>query len=201
MSFRVTLAGESLVEQKIRSFGSLPVGWRYGEGGPLQRSSIEQAIGICRLLYQHGLTHLDAFAGADGELMVAAYQDPHYIEMLIEGDGTITVIQEDDRRILAQHERLPKDMALRSIRDIAKAICSTSDLSTPVNMIELKSASLAWLSSLQPMGESLSFKAIALPGQEAKSAPTPTGTIAPEYIRSLSSSGNWMTQIYPPRAA
>jgi hypothetical protein len=188
---------QSVTERKISSFRNLPVGWRYGRGGPLTMETVDLGLRLLGTFYQDGLTHTDAFAGESGELMITAYhEDSHYVELMIEADKTIEIIHEGRGRMLLTHrERLGEAEALSTIRNIAKAIWNTSDLFTRVNTIGITNVSPAWLSRSPVTEASLLFNATASPGLEAKFVPMSDGTTSPEFIQNLSSSGDLTTPL------
>jgi hypothetical protein len=76
--------------EKIKSFSSLPTGWNYGEGGPIQISVIQRAIDLYWTIVLNGVVRTDAFAGADGEILLTAYNGEHYLGIVIEQDGEMT---------------------------------------------------------------------------------------------------------------
>jgi hypothetical protein len=76
--------------EKIKSFSSLPVGWNYGDGGPIKISVIQRAIDLYWTIILQGVVRTDAFAGADGEILLTAYNGEHYLGIVIEQDGKMT---------------------------------------------------------------------------------------------------------------
>ena len=86
----------SATARKIESFRSLPAGWHYGQGGPLNMVVIEKALEMDGYYRKLGFTSTDAFPGADGELMITAYRGPHCIETTISTDLRYSVTYECD---------------------------------------------------------------------------------------------------------
>ena len=101
--------------EKIKSFSSLPVGWNYGEGGPIQVSVIQRAIDLYWTIVLQGVVSTDACAGDDGEILLTAYNGEHYLGIVIEQDGKMTF----------RHEFNDEDMKYieaDNISEIKKAI-------------------------------------------------------------------------------
>lgn len=80
----------SQTPEKIRSFRKLPVGWHYGDGGPIENSVIQRSIYLYWSMIWRGVVRTDAFAGADGEILLTAYHGEHYLGIVIEQDGKMT---------------------------------------------------------------------------------------------------------------
>jgi|SRR5208282_5323770 len=76
--------------EKIISFQNLPTGWHFGEGGPVQLPVIQRAIKLYWSIVLQGIVRTDAFAGADGEILLTAYHGDHYFGVVIEQDGKMT---------------------------------------------------------------------------------------------------------------
>jgi len=81
-------------DTKIRSFANLREGWRYGEGGPVPNGTIALALEWRRFLMLHNINDIDAAPGAGGEIALAATFKGAYTEIIIESDGTFTIIQD-----------------------------------------------------------------------------------------------------------
>lgn len=60
---------------KIRNFAKLPIGWHYGEGGPIHGSVLDLGLAVEALLHLHGYPKTGAFPGIDGEIQVTGYRD------------------------------------------------------------------------------------------------------------------------------
>ena len=69
---------------KIRTFQNLAIGWHFGSGGPIEAEVISRAIEIHCLFLLLGMTHTNAFAGENGEVLVTAYKIHDYIGVTIE---------------------------------------------------------------------------------------------------------------------
>jgi hypothetical protein len=86
----------SATARKLESFRSLPVGWHYGHGDPLNVDVIEKALEMDGYYRNLGFTSTDAFPAADGEVMITAYRGSHCIETTISTDLLYSVTYEDD---------------------------------------------------------------------------------------------------------
>jgi hypothetical protein len=109
---------------KISSFAQLPIGWHYGEGGPLSTNTIEAAKKVhCEFLLL-GLTKTDAFAGESMEVLVTAYKDNHYVGVIVEADGTFVLRYEESAQEKRYCEFNNLDAVRHEIRNIAGSIWS-----------------------------------------------------------------------------
>jgi hypothetical protein len=79
------------VDDKINSFAKLPVGWDYGGGGPISDQIVQTALAWKSLLATQFVWDIDAFAGGDGEILIAASCGDHYVEVIIEPDSSISM--------------------------------------------------------------------------------------------------------------
>lgn len=112
----------STTAKKIRSFGSLPIGWHYGQGGPLSVDVINKALAIDGYYRQLGFTTTDAFPGADGELMITAYRGPNCIETIISFDLHYSVTHERDDEEISATQGVSEIIAERVIKKIGAKI-------------------------------------------------------------------------------
>lgn len=112
----------SATAKKIRSFGSLPIGWHYGQGGPLSADVINKALAIYDYYRQLGITTTDAFPGADGELMITAYRGSNCIETTISTDLRYSVAHERDNAEISATQGVSEIIAKRTIKQIGAEI-------------------------------------------------------------------------------
>jgi len=124
MKFRFTSASDfvSATAVKIESFRSLPVGWHYGEGGPLSVDVVKKALRIDGFYRQLGFTTTDAFPGANGELMITAYRGPHCIETIVSTDLRYSVTHECDGTEIYATPDVDEIVARRKIKEIGAEI-------------------------------------------------------------------------------
>jgi hypothetical protein len=80
---------------KIVSFSKLPIGWRYGNGGPIGQSVINSALGWVGFLRSAGISTIDVAPGESGEITVAA-NIGRYTEIINEPDGAYTIVHEEE---------------------------------------------------------------------------------------------------------
>jgi hypothetical protein len=134
--------------EKVLSFGSLRPGWHYGEGVAPKQKAIEAALTIFWQFYFAGFEDTDAFPGIDGEIMVTAYHGDHYLEVLVETDGTMNFSYEfaGEDALLPASERRPAAAIKEKIEEIAREIWSTSGsyIATTLTPDPHKTASRVW---------------------------------------------------------
>jgi hypothetical protein len=94
------------VLDEIRSFASLPVGWDYGNGGPIPEYAINKALYWAELFSLKGLD-INAGPGTDGEVAVSGKLGDSRIEIVIEPDDTITVIFDFKGTRVSYEPRVP----------------------------------------------------------------------------------------------
>jgi hypothetical protein len=126
--------------EKIISFGELPAGWHYGNGGPIDDAVIDIALDLYWHLALNHFTHTDAFPGADGEIQLTAYHTAsdgtrYYIGIIIEPTGQLSLVYEingrDGREPIDAADIDAIKTAVREIAgDIAGRRWSTSDIFT-----------------------------------------------------------------------
>lgn len=99
-------------EKKIRNFMSYRKGWSYGEGIPFDEETIKNALLFNSILLDGGMPKTNAFPGADGSIMVAAYYSPWRWEFIVEHDKTITIVTEKYGDVVKEQEYLSFNEAL-----------------------------------------------------------------------------------------
>jgi hypothetical protein len=107
---------------KVEAFRQLPVGWHYGEGGPVDDAVIVRARDALSFLVLIGLTHTDAFAGAGGEILLTAYHRDHYVGVILEPDGSFALSHEERDREVRDRERLSLAELKSELLDVARGI-------------------------------------------------------------------------------
>lgn len=83
-------------EGKLESFRSLQPGWNFGSGVAPSDMSLNQARQALRMYMRAGLHETDAFCGPEGEIMVTAYVNGHYIEIDIVMEESVNFLHEDN---------------------------------------------------------------------------------------------------------
>lgn len=124
MTINFTSASDfvSATAAKIKSFRSLPIGWHYGQGGPLRADVVNKALEIDGYYRQLGFTTTDAFPGANGELMITAYRGIHCIETTISTDLRYSVTHERDDAEISATQDVSEINAKRIINQIGAEI-------------------------------------------------------------------------------
>jgi hypothetical protein len=117
-------------EEKIHSFRDLEDGWHYGEGVHFQQSTLDSAIFLNQQAIKLALFETDAFPGVNGEVMVAIYLDEHYLEFILEPDGTVTFCREREDEEVLYRDGLSLQEAKTIILDFSGEIWMQSDYST-----------------------------------------------------------------------
>lgn len=96
-------AQENLAKNKIESFRKLKKGWRFGEGIPFEERTISNAMAINDEAWRYLFWRTDAFAGTNGEIMVAICQDTHYLEFIVKSNAEIDFLYEEkDEEVYSQ---------------------------------------------------------------------------------------------------
>lgn len=112
------VAHEHPVDTKIESFAHLREGWRYGEGGPVSLATIYYALEWRKFLSLHGATKIAAVPGAGREIVIAATIGGEYTEIIIEPDGTVTVIRDQCDR----EEIYKSDLSMTQAKILVQAM-------------------------------------------------------------------------------
>ncbi len=73
--------GYLTTEKKLNEFLSLPVGWHYGQGGPISHRLVDLAKQIVYRAFLLGFSSTDAFPGVDGGILITVYERDHTLEI------------------------------------------------------------------------------------------------------------------------
>lgn len=157
-------------ESKLDSFAALPNGWHYGAGVTPSEATIQNAHEWHRRFAQSGFLTTDAFPGAGGEIMVTAYRDEHFLEIVVETDNTVSFYHErGDETITSLPHKLSNEVE-DAIETAAGILWSTSDYSTTEILTPERIDSTAWRLRTSAVAAP-SFRAIALCAPERPYAP------------------------------
>jgi hypothetical protein len=157
-------------EQKISSFAALPSGWHYGVGSAPLKGTIQNALDWHRQLMGWGFVTTDAFPGADGAIMIAAYRDEHVFEVVLEADNTVSFYHEKNDESLASLSHATPGDVERAIETIVGDLWSTFGSYTTEILTPRRIDSTDWhLRTLTAAGQSFSMIAYSRP--EHPSAP------------------------------
>lgn len=102
---------------KVYNFKNLKDGWHYGEGISFQNSTIDNAISLIKQAVKLAFYATDAFPGLDGEIMCTIYFRDHYLEFIIESDGSITFVREEGDEEVCYQEGLSLQDAKEKIKE------------------------------------------------------------------------------------
>jgi hypothetical protein len=131
-------------EEKIRSFSMLAVGWHYGSGRAPSQETIATAIQWYKYLIRLGFTVTDSFPGRNGEIMVTAYEGPHYMEILLETTSTVSFLHERDGQEVRSLDHVTPDQVSHTLRELTGKIWNTSGYSieniSTVNAVSLRAS-------------------------------------------------------------
>ena len=116
---------------KVKNFANLPDGWRFGEGVVIQDSKIALAVRLLHYANEKGLERSNAFALADGGLLVSFYIDKYTLDLTLEADGSLTIAEDFDDDQLRYFENLEVADAYDEICKFSEHIETVSELSTP----------------------------------------------------------------------
>ena len=100
---------------KLKSFASLPQGWRFGEGGPISSDAITLGVNWVKYAESVGITRANAFAGPDLEIAVTFYRDDRSIEITLESDRSITFAEDCGDEQLTFVENLGLEQVINKI--------------------------------------------------------------------------------------
>jgi hypothetical protein len=178
-------------QDKIKSFAQLPHGWDDGHGGPIPEKTLRTARAWNTFLKESGFSDLDAFPGGDNEVVVAGSLGDHYVEVIIENDGKISVAIDYRRKQESYHPNLSKDDAAQVVRDLVRGLWSASAYFTQINIIPNNANLLEVHSGTSRVGFQL-WSGTASPGPAAL-LPTTSANIInaiPALSENLQYSGN-----------
>lgn len=171
----------SQLDDKINSFARLPRGWDYGSGGPISDQIIQTAQAWKNLLVAQFVWDIDAFAGGDGEILIAASCGDHYVEVIIEPDNTISMGYDFKGKQIFYRPRVSSWEAFDQISVLWGSIWSAYDYFTQRNTIQRRVDLHDWHLETRPllagMGHYQSFFATVFDPSSAQSASMLDNTI------------------------
>lgn len=133
--------------KKIKDFVKLPSGWRFGEGGAISDEKIDFAERLVRYAEENGISRANAFAGADGEVLVSFYIDNYTIDLTLEADGSITFAKDFEDEQITFIPNLRSNDAYEKIWEFSQKIQNTSESFTHATMTQKQENLKVWLSS------------------------------------------------------
>jgi hypothetical protein len=119
-----------LISGKIDSFAHLPIGWRYGEGGPISEPVRKAALLFHRRAANLGFTETDVAPGASGAIAFAIVFKGHFLEFVIQPDLSVDFWHDVNGEEVTSVEGLTLDQALTRLLEFANRRWNSSDSST-----------------------------------------------------------------------
>lgn len=138
--------------QKLNSFTQLPDGWHFGEGRRAELLAINYAKTLNRIALANGW-QTDAFPGLSGEVMLSVENSEHYYEVVIDRDGSLSLVEEVNGEEVQRKEVFLSDL-VETISPNSSS-CPTYVLFTLHTGSSPKTVSQVWLSKTpaQTLGE------------------------------------------------
>lgn len=118
------------VRDKIREFSDFEPGWSYGQGIGFDQAVLDAAITLNDEAVEHSFFETDAFPGLHGEVMVTVYHRDHYLEFILEPNGTVTFCREDGDTQVSYREHLSLEEAIDVISEFSEEVWMSSESST-----------------------------------------------------------------------
>jgi hypothetical protein len=116
----------SATEAKLASFSALPNGWHYGGGQAIRMDVISRAQRMLGIFAEFNIRKTDAFPGASGEVMLTAYTDHDYYELVFAPSGEISLLREVNRVEDFSQAGLDENTAAWQLRELLGDKCITS---------------------------------------------------------------------------
>lgn len=123
------------VERKLRSFSSLPIGWRYGEGGPISSEVIEVALSLAKEAQSNLFFEMEAFPSANGAILLGVHNGAYYLEFVITNTSNISIVLEKAGQEIDDLEELTLAEAKEQIAKLRKRIWMQSGYSIRENIV------------------------------------------------------------------
>lgn len=121
----------SKTDHTIKEFMFLPVGWHYGDGGPISGSVCVTAFELNRYAVEMGLSVTEAFPGINGEIMVSIYPKGHVLDFTIYPNGLIRFRHEINDEEVESEDNLTWIGALQKLNKFGNGTWNSSDSPTP----------------------------------------------------------------------
>jgi len=90
-------------------------GWHYGEGVAFAPAVLALAARLSEAMARVGFDITDAFPGLSGEVPVALYRGPHYMEFTVQPDLSIGFLWERDEKVVEEVVGLDAERAIERI--------------------------------------------------------------------------------------
>jgi hypothetical protein len=112
--------------KEIQSFSSLPKGWDYGDGGPISRKVINEALFWNEFLISRGVLDTESAPSARGAVLIAATIGGRYTEVIPEPGGTVTITQSRKPYPTLYRGSMRKNEAKQLLLELMGEVWSTS---------------------------------------------------------------------------
>jgi hypothetical protein len=122
-------------EDKIKSFAQLPQGWDFGHGGPIPEKTLRAARAWNTFLKESGFGDVDAFPGGGKEVVVVGSLGDHYVEVIIENDGAVSVAVDYKHKQESYYPNLSVNDAAQVVRELVRGLWSASVCFTQISII------------------------------------------------------------------
>ena len=156
---------------KIDHFLKLEKGWHFGEGVPAtKQTAIKAAVLVEEAVI--GRFDTDVFPGIDGEIMVTVYHKEHYLEFIVEKDGSVTYVYQVNDEDIVDGEKLSFKSALNVIHDFSRRIWNTLGSFTAITTTQGKGNLKVWHLKIPHQAESQSLRKNVSKPLESTSANT-----------------------------
>jgi len=158
--------------EKVDSFAKLQIGWHFGEGAPLTERLRKKAIEFLRYAEISGIARANAFPGVAGQIQVTFYYEDSMLELNIEGDGTVTIAEDEKQEQVYFKENASETDARTKLTEFSEKVWNFSELFIESITIPNEAIFQARHFSPQAIKASQSSKEIALFTPAVRSAST-----------------------------
>jgi hypothetical protein len=119
---------------KIRSFGSLPKGWHFGDGKAIGERVINVALSWVEFLRDRGINDIDVAPSESGAILMACTVGRRYTEIILEPKGAFTVARDRENGQAIYERGLSEEQAKNLISQLSRGTWSTFAGFTPANI-------------------------------------------------------------------
>jgi hypothetical protein len=111
--------------EKVDSFAKLQIGWHFGEGAPPTGRLRKKAIEFLRYAEISGIARANAFPGVAGQIQVTFYHEDSMLELNIEGDGTVTIAEDEKQEQVYFKENASETDARTKLMEFSEKVMTT----------------------------------------------------------------------------
>lgn len=107
----------------IKTYLNLPIGWHYGEGGPMTEGVVNTSLELLEYANrQLALYEFEPFPGVGGELLLSIHKGGYTLDLTVEPDLSITATLERGKEEIYDYEGLSVDEAKQKISDFKERL-------------------------------------------------------------------------------